>query len=228
MKMKFGAVVVDGRGKIGGHVASKNRACAYLRTKVTPVNPQTAYQLGVRNRFTNFSQQWAGLTQAQRDAWNAAVASFARTNIFGDLVNPSGFNLFQRLNNNRSLMGLAQLNTPPAPAAVGVVVQESVAAGIALGTIVVTLSANVPAATQVKVYATPPTPEGKSFVKNQFRLIGMLAAATATPVDITTDYEARFGDWDTVDQKIFVKMIAVNEATGQEGTPSEVYCQITA
>ena len=30
MKMKWGALVVDGRGKIGGQVASKNRAGAYL------------------------------------------------------------------------------------------------------------------------------------------------------------------------------------------------------
>jgi len=47
MKMKFGAIVVDGRGKIGGHVASKNRGGAYLRTKVTPSNPQTGYQAAV-------------------------------------------------------------------------------------------------------------------------------------------------------------------------------------
>ena len=39
--MKFGALVVDGRNKIGGQVASKNRAGAYLRNKVTPSKKRT-------------------------------------------------------------------------------------------------------------------------------------------------------------------------------------------
>jgi len=36
MKTLFGAIVVDGRGKLGGHVASKNRHGSYFRTKVSP------------------------------------------------------------------------------------------------------------------------------------------------------------------------------------------------
>lgn len=93
MKTKFGAIIVDGRGKIGGHVASKNRGGAYLRTKVTPANAQTSAQNQVRNLFTSLTQGWRGLTQAQRDAWNAAVLDYSRTDIFGDIRNPSGINL---------------------------------------------------------------------------------------------------------------------------------------
>ena len=49
MKIKWGALVVDGRGKLGGHVAAQNRGGSYLRTKVTPSNPQTTFQTGVRS-----------------------------------------------------------------------------------------------------------------------------------------------------------------------------------
>jgi len=66
MKIKWGAIVVDGRNKIGGHVASKNRAGAYLRTKVTPVNPNTGYQAGVRNTLSTLSSGWRALEEAQR------------------------------------------------------------------------------------------------------------------------------------------------------------------
>lgn len=62
----FGAV--DGRGKIGGHVASKNRSGAYARIKVTPVNPQTTFQQVARNLLTSLSQGWRALTQAQHDS----------------------------------------------------------------------------------------------------------------------------------------------------------------
>jgi len=85
MKIKFGALVVDGRGKIGGHVASKNRGGAYLRTKVTPVNPQTSFQNAVRNRLTAFAQAWRGLAASQRAAWNSSVSDFSKTDIFGDI-----------------------------------------------------------------------------------------------------------------------------------------------
>jgi hypothetical protein len=51
MKVLFGAIVVDGRGKIGGHVMSKNRAGAFMRTKVTPINRKSSFQTGVRSRL---------------------------------------------------------------------------------------------------------------------------------------------------------------------------------
>src|SRR3546814_20356183 len=73
-KVKFGALMTDARGKLGGHVFSKNRAGSYLRTKVTPVNPQTSYQTSVRALFGAISPQWSGLSQAVRDSFNGAVA----------------------------------------------------------------------------------------------------------------------------------------------------------
>ena len=86
MKAKFGSIVVAGSGKIGGHVASRNRGGAYFRTKVTPVNPNTPAQAAVKSRLTTQAQAWRSLTAAQRAQWNAAVADFARTDIFGDLA----------------------------------------------------------------------------------------------------------------------------------------------
>ena len=100
MKAKFGAIVVDGRGKIGGHVASKNRSGSYFRTKVTPVNPQSARQSAVRATLSSFSASWRGLNQNRRDAWNSAVGSFTKTNVFGDTVTPTGKNLYTALNAN--------------------------------------------------------------------------------------------------------------------------------
>lgn len=230
MKMKFGAIVVDGRGKIGGHVASKNRAGAYLRTKVTPVNKQTTYQLEVRNRFTTRSQAWRGLTQEQRDAWNAAVNDYAKTDIFGDLRNPSGFSLYQRLNNNLLIIGESAISVPPLPAAVGEVVCDTLTAkdGTVAESLSLTLEGAVPAGTNVKVFATAPQSAGKSFVKSEYRLIGILAPAATSPADLLSDYQAKFGSTGVAGQKIFVKLQAVNSTTGQTGTPSEASALVTA
>ena len=220
--MKFGALVVDGRGKNGGHVASKNRAGAYLRTKVTPVNAQSPAQNSIRNRFTTLSQAWRGLTQAQRDAWIAAVGDYARTDIFGDLHNPTGFNLYQRLNNNLVTVGEAAIAVPPLPAAVGEVVASSIATAVGADTMALAMTANVPAGTAVKVFATAPVSAGRAFVKSQYRLIAILPAAEATPYDLKAEYIAKFGGIGVAGQKIFVKLVAINTTTGQSGTPSSV------
>jgi hypothetical protein len=222
MKMKWGALVVAGRGKIGGHVASINRAGSYLRTKVSPVNPQSTAQLKIRNRFTVYSQAWSGLTQAQRDAWNAAVSDFSGTNVFGDVVNPTGFNLYQKLNNNLVTCGAAAITSPPLPSSVGEVVTESITTAAGAASMSLALGGAVPAGTYVKVFATAPQSAGKSFVKSQYRLIAILDPAEATPYDLAAEYIAKFGSVGAEGQKIFIKTTAINGTTGQAGTPSEV------
>lgn len=228
MKLKFGAIVVDGRNKIGGHVVSKNRAGSYMRTKVTPVNPQTSHQLNARAALTGWSQGWRGLTEAQRIAWNAAVGDYQRTDIFGDLRNPTGLNLYVRLNRELQLVAQAAILTPPLPAAVGAVLATALAAAEGVGTISLTLDGAVPANTSIKVYATPAVSPGKSFVKSEYRFIGFYPAAQATPVDIQADYDARFGAVGAAGQKIFVKIVPVNETTGQVGQASQVSAVIAA
>jgi hypothetical protein len=221
MKMKFGALVVAGSGKIGGHVAARNRSGAYLRTKVTPVNPQTASQAGARNRLSGLSSGWRALTAAQRAAWNGAVQDFSKTDVFGDLRNPSGFNLYQRLNNNLINVGEAALTLPPQ--AVQVDAFTSVSLTAADNTVAEAMSLTyapaIEADHQVKVFATAPLSAGVSFVKSEYRQIDVIATADASPLNLLAAYQAKFGSTGAAGGKIFVKLVQVNTTSGQEGTP---------
>jgi len=62
MKTLFGAIVVDGRGKLGGHVASKNRHGSYLELS-SPSQPASQYSANVRARFTT---NLSGMERASR------------------------------------------------------------------------------------------------------------------------------------------------------------------
>lgn len=228
MKLKFGALVVDGRGKVGGHVASKNRSGAYLRTKVTPVNPNTTYQQTVRNRLSGLSSGWRGLTQAQRDAWNNAVSDFAKTDIFGDLKNPSGFNLYQRLNNNLLNCSESALSTPPAVEAVDAFTSFSAAVANGAGTVTLTYAGAIAADHKVLVRATPALSAGVNFVKSEFRQIDVIATADASPFSIETEYVAKFGAIGAAGQKVFFEMVQVNTNTGQAGIPIQASAVISA
>jgi hypothetical protein len=217
MKAKFGAIVVAGSGKIGGHVASRNRAGSYFRTKVTPVNPSTSFQQGIRNRLAGISQAWKALTAAQRIAWNAAVGDYSKTDVFGDLRNPSGFNLFQRLNNNLLTIGESQISDPPVPGAVYSMTSMSLAVVTGSPALTLTFAGAIPATDAVKLFATAPVSQGVSFVKSEFRLIGILSNSDTSPKVITTLYGAKFGAVTENGLKVFVKAVPVNVATGQEG-----------
>jgi len=220
MKMKFGAIVTDGRGKIGGQVASKNRSGAYLRTKVTPVNRQSASQTAVRNRLAGLSQGWRSLSDAQRAAWNAAVGDFAKTNIFGDLVNPTGFNLYQRLNNNLIRIGESAITTPPTPAAITDIVIGALTMDASDGSVSLAYTAGGDAGSEIEVWATPPVSAGVSFVKSEYRLVTQVTANTASPLDMAADYIAKFGAiTGAAGMKVFVKTVAISVTTGQAGVP---------
>lgn len=219
MKIKFGSLVVDGRGKIGGHVASKNRGGSYLRTKVTPVNPQTTAQQNVRNSFTDLSQGWRGLTANQRLEWNNAVSNYTRTNIFGDLRTPSGKDLFQRLNGNLLAAGQATINSPVMPQGSGSFTSFTMVADTTGGGLDLTFAPTIPAGMTAIVTATAPVSPGVSFVKNKFRQIDELAAGTTSPQDVAAAYIAKFGALPAIGSKVFVKMDIVNNTSGERSVP---------
>jgi hypothetical protein len=219
MKLKWsGFGATDGRGKIGGHVASKNRSGAYARTKVTPTNPQTSFQLGARNLLSTLSQGWRALTQAQRDAWDVAVADFARTDIFGDLRNPTGKNLYARLNINLVNSGEAQITSPPLPAGGGQVIAGTVV--MTNGGAKTVAHTGDTAGHVIQVWATPGVSAGKKFLKNDYRLIDNFVGGTASPHDFATAYESRFGE-PAVGTRVGVRLVSVNDATGENGVASE-------
>jgi hypothetical protein len=218
MKINWGALVVDGRNKIGGHVASKNRGGAYLRTKVSPAQPSSTYSAAVRSRLASISAGWRGLSEAQRLAWNDAVGSFKKTDIFGNSRNPSGFNLYQELNNNLVNIGIAQITTPPLPVAVATMSSSSFTA-VHAGALTITYAPAIPAGQKFLVRATPALSPGKNFVKSELRQIGVIVTADASPLVYTTQYGVKYGAVGAAGQKIFLELIPVNSVTGQKGRP---------
>tara|TARA_R110000868_G_C10961756_1_gene768601 strand:+ start:4850 stop:5533 length:684 start_codon:yes stop_codon:yes gene_type:complete len=215
--IKWGLVITDGRGKIGGQVLTKGRSGAVIRNKVTPTNPNTARQSAVRAVLTQFSQGWKALTQAQRDAWNAAVGSFTRTNIFGSTYSPSGKNLYTALNTNLTKVGYTAITIPPIPSA-------TVAPGIEdfvlnVGDETLTFLVNEGSASQkLFVQASPPVSPGITNISSKLRLIKVTTQVAATDVDIWAEYVAAYGT-PTAGTKIFIKVTAIKDVTGQSTTP---------
>ena len=227
-KILFGSFVVDGRNKVNGHVLSKNRYGPYIRTKVTPVNPQTDAQQTVRNRLATNSQAWRGLTEAERQSWIDGSANFPFTDIFGNTKTLSGQALYVSLNNNLALTGNSPNASCPSPEAIPAI--ESIALTAAAGTPAVSLAYSIPDATsdfQLIVFATPNVTPGKSFVKNLFRYTAQVSSDTASPLVLTTAWQALFGA-PVEGDKIFVRAFLIDTNTGQAGIPLQTVAIVSA
>jgi hypothetical protein len=192
MKAKFGAIVVDGRGKAGGHVFSKNKSGAYMRTKVTPTNPSSTASSTARQMFGAISQGWSGLSASQRDGWNNAVNDWKTTNIFGDLNQPSGKALFQRLNNQAQAVGYSAVTTAPAKAEMVQGIVTAVVIDISSTTITLT-GEYTGSGARIQIFATPSMSQGTTFVKNRLNAIYSPVANAFVDVDAWTAYVAKYG-----------------------------------
>lgn len=220
VKVKWGQGVTDGRGKQGGAVFSRNRGGAYIRNKVTPSNPKSASQTLQRNQLANYSQGWRGLTDAQRNEWNAAAPNFPYTDQFGDTYILSGQNLYIALNTSLIRAGGTAITAPPTAGSVSAPTTMTVtmAKGTPAASVAFTVSP-VPANTGWNLYATTGMSAGRSFVSSQLRYIATIPAAGTTPYNALTAYTTKFGVVPSAGQKVFWQIVPVNLTTGQQGTP---------
>lgn len=222
MKAKFGALVVAGRGKINGWVASQNRAGAYFRTKTSPTNPQTPDQMATRSLMGSLSQAWRNLTDTQRASWNAAVDNFQTTDVFGDLKTPSGFNLFMRLNRNLQTGAASTLTEAPEVISPEPLTTFTAVADESSNNIILTFAPTpVPARHVLIVEGTPVVSPGRSFVKNRYRGLAHYASSTATGQDLAGAWIAKFGTFEENDV-FFLRAKLMHIDSGLQ-TPYTVY-----
>jgi len=110
IRMGMGA---EARGSMGGIVFSRNRGGAYIRNRTHPVNPNSTRQSEQRNLMREASDQWASLTQPQRDAWNAYAPNVTRLNKLGETIQTTGRAEFIAVNILNATLGLAARTATP-------------------------------------------------------------------------------------------------------------------
>lgn len=218
--IKFGAGISEMRGKEGGVIYSRNAYGSYIKSKVSPVNPQSNTQQLQRQQMGNLSQAWAGLTAEQKAGWVNLGSQVTRVNRFGDTTYYTGFAMFMRLNRNLVLCGQTALTTAPSITNPTAAVLTEVAGSEAEPSINLTFSPTVPTGHAMVVYATNNILTGREFVKNYYRVIKVIAAAQTSPQDISTEWIELFGAPPLEGAKIFVKIKNVVLATGFDSVPS--------
>ena len=214
-KIKWGAIVVDGRGKLGGHVFTKTKSGATMRTKVTPVNPQTAAQASARSRLGGNSQAWAGLNEDQRRGWNALASETSKTNIFGDQYFPSGKNLFTSVNNNLVMTdGTSIANAPTFAEMPFITVMEAV---VDVSAKEINLQIEFTGSsldTALIIEASKPSSPGKYNFDGSFRQLMVAGGGSPPPATVLWDFYADKFGVPVLGKKIAFRAYYINKTAG--------------
>jgi len=218
--IKFGAGISEMRGKEGGVIYSRNAYGAYIKAKISPVNPQTQKQLGQRSLMGNIAQAWSTLGSGDQASWDSLGAQVTRVNRFGDSTTYTGFSLFMRLNRNLSACGEDLIETAPSLPEIPVLTLGSLTANATVPTLTIGYAPTpVPTGMAMLLYVTNNILTGRRFVKNFYRLISVVPATTAEAYVLYTDWNNYFGNLLVEGAKIYLKAKLVDVATGFDGTP---------
>lgn len=215
-------------GKVGNTVYMKNGRTRELHVTAT----DTPSQQAVRNVFSNLAEFWTQLTATQRLSWReaAATGNWNHPNRVGRVIQPSGFQLFMRLNGRRKLSQLggggvvAVLTTAPAFFSVEGFTAFSCSYVLGVSLNLDTADTDRPAtAGDIQVLeATARLSVGVDSIPNSdWRTIG--AGAVGSTGDITGIYESIFGA-DTEGAGIHLRMCIQDAGGNRSGW---IYCTAT-
>lgn len=212
-KFTPGPAVAAISGSIGGTVFSRNRGGAYMRVRAIPVDPNTSFQQNARARLATASQDWQGLSTANRQAWLEWARQNPNTDALGQQFTMSGQQAYVGLNARLAAASASSISVPPiipAPDAFTSIVQDG---DIGAGDVDFTFAAALESGNQVMLFGAILNSPGIKYVRNLFRLVAFSAVDQATPWDNEADLEARLGTL-TVDQTIHIKAGQFDPATG--------------
>lgn len=213
-------------GKLGGKVYSRNRYGAYVRELAIPTQPQTTPQVLQRGRISSASDAWRGLTADQRLQWLSFAAQISRTDRLGQVISYNGFNAFMLLNVERLVAGLSLLSTPPdmwdgiQPDGLGWSVEDD---AISLDIITSGGAGMADTGTHFcECWSCPVQSPGVTYPIG-WRMFKVIGQSVNFPVDLTADWEARFGSIIEADDKRYWLGVKLINEVDPPTSPSKGY-----
>ena len=194
-KILYGGGVSNMSGSQGGTVHSHNQFGSYTRSRVVPVNPQSADQTLARSRLSYCAQIWRNLSDAVRADWAALGAQIVRSDPLGQTYTLKGFNAFCLINIHNLANGVAVLSAAPVLDEAPVVTPGVVTLDDTPDFKVAYTAVGGAAGNSFEIWASAPVSQGKSYINpSQLKKVGKYAGNVASPINVAVAYEAAVGE----------------------------------
>lgn len=219
MLTKFGAIITDGRGKVGSFYIGKNHYGTYLAEIVPPANPQTTFQQLRRAQQAILTAQWKTLSVDEQNLWIDETANYPRTNSIGNEYFLTGQTLFIGLNLNLWLVGIATITVPGTKRIPPDTGTFSFTVTRSIDSCLVTMDRGTSDGNATYVfYFTDGLSTGKFYISTKYRSTAIQAMDGFTSYDFTANYFALFPSA-AVGAKVFAKVLTVDSNCGAMSLP---------
>ena len=189
-------------GKVGLNVDMPGRYGQVRRNWVIPSNPQTALQMGVRQRLQTAITGFLGLTQSQQNAWNTAAAAQNTRSRLGTSGPMTGLQLYVKLNTTLAMLGQEAIDAPPGLTVLGAPAPQSLVITNTGGVIAIKLTCPTSPGENTVIRAAAPVTSAVRATP-PLKLIGTCPAPALGSSDITSLYTAAFSE-PAVGKQLFV------------------------
>lgn len=196
------------RGSVGDNTFSHNRGGDYVRRRSTPTNPNSTRQQTMRSLLGTYAAAWAGLTTAQREAWNTWAESQSRSGPLGNSINLTGINAYVMLNTRIVDSGNTAITSPPVDVAPDALSTFSVDISAATTGTVTFTPTPLGADEQIQMYMSLPQSGAAEPNFKQCRIVGYSTKAQASTWDATLPFSVQAG------QKVVFFAARFDSATG--------------
>jgi len=201
-RVKYGAIVTDIKGKIGGTVFQGSKTGGVMKNNTAAAKSAgnggstTKADAGrvtlPKRNMTEIASTWKTLSAADRASWNLAAPNFPFIDKYGNAYTASGYQVYMSVNNNLAVTGQSMLSTaPPAPTLANMM--PFGLSWLTLGTFTMALSSDVPAGYVCQLYATVGMSAGKAPRPGDYRLIQTTTAFGSITPSILSLWTAQFG-----------------------------------
>jgi len=211
--IKWSGLISEFKGKLNGSIFSNPTYGAQVRNRKSCKGRDSTKWGAQKTTLSFIASSWKSLTSAERDSFISKAVEYPYTNKFGDIVTPSGYQLYCTLNLNLLAANFTPIQTALSP------VSELGYAGLTLGQAVSSAlqwEFTYPNNADVSLlcYVSPPVSQGVYYVPRTMKLIQVISGSLAGPVAAEDEYEAIFGV-PAYGTKLFWRCEIVDKGTGQ-------------
>jgi len=214
-------VYAEIRGSVNGITYARNRHGAYARSRVVPVNTNTARQVGIRSTMNTLQAAWRDtLTSAQRLAWNNFADGTPVLNKLGFSTKLTGINWYIAVNSLRLNAGQARDDSAPVTNGLAAFPTITLSGTTVIGLNIATVSPALAASEILQALTSPPKPFSVNFFGSGFVRTFYQVGVAAPPYLLIPSAQVAVG------QRYFVKL-RFHDAAGRPSSDFQFSFDIT-
>ncbi len=214
-KITLGPMVSEARNKLGAQVFSRNKAGAYTRAWVKPLQPPSYNRDYVQANMKAIILAWQStLTDAQRAAWEGFAQAYPQNLPQVGSKPVSSFTIFTKVNLIQMFDTGIVMADPPADQSVEMLGDCLFNTLTHTGpSVKLEWSPTLPATTFIHVYLTGSISPGITNFERYLKIVADEPVNVAQPYDVTTVYTSIFGA-PIAGKRVGLKAVLMNSLNG--------------